>query len=528
LVSDSSLIYGGGDCNFTRSAMTTSEHQDQRTIEVRSPADGRTVGTVPDEGLDRVTAVATALRAAQPEWEDLGPDGRKRVMLRWADWFLDNERRLGELVQAESGKAWVDASLEPTMSVELINHYAKHAKRYLSVRDVRRHGPIGLTKRLEVRYRPYPLVGIITPWNGPIGAPMLDTAAALMAGAAVLTKPSEITPLAWREAVRGFVDEVAGPPVLACVTGGGGAGAAVVDEVDMVMFTGSTRTGRAIAQRCAGRLIPCSLELGGKDPMIVLADADIDRAVQAAVWGGMFNSGQACVSVERVYVEAPAYDEFVAKATAAVQAVRQGTDAPGAFEFEVGAMATSAQLEVVERHVRDAVDRGARVTVGGHRCGSGNYFEPTVLVNVDHSMLCMREETFGPTLPIMKVADEVEAVRLANDSHYGLSASVFAGDVERARRVSARLEVGAVNLNNALVNLFHFNLPQGGWKQSGLGSRFGGEAGLLKFCRAQAVVSDRVTLPEPYWFPTSTKKGKMIARGARFMGANDWRRRLGR
>jgi acyl-CoA reductase-like NAD-dependent aldehyde dehydrogenase len=527
-MSDSSLIFGAGDCNLTRNSMTTSEHQVQRTIEVRSPADGRSIGSVPDEGPAQVRAVAATLRAAQPEWEDLGPDGRKRVLLRWANWFLDNERRLGELVQAESGKAWVDAALEPTLSVDLINHYGRHARKYLSPRKVRRHSLIGLTKRLEVRYRPYPLVGIITPWNGPIGAPILDTVAALMSGAALLTKPSEVTPLAWREAVRGFVEDVSGPQVLACVTGGAAAGSAVVDEVDMVMFTGSTRTGRGIAQRCAERLIPCSLELGGKDPMIVLADANIDRAVQAAVWGAMFNSGQACVSVERVYVEAPAYDEFVAKATAAVRAIRQGTDTPGAFEFEVGAMATPAQLELVERHVRDAVEHGARITVGGHRWESGNYFEPTVLVDVDHSMICMREETFGPTLPIMKVADEAEAVELANDSDYGLSASVFAGDLKRARRVSARLEVGAVNLNNALVNLFHFNLPQGGWKQSGLGSRFGGAAGLLKFCRTQAVVSDRLSTKELYWFPTSARRGQMIARAARFMGAHDWRRRLGR
>jgi acyl-CoA reductase-like NAD-dependent aldehyde dehydrogenase len=312
------------------------------------------------------------------------------------------------------------------------------------------------------------------------------------------------------------------------VTGGGETGSAVVDEVDMLMFTGSSRTGRAVAQRCAERLIPCSLELGGKDPMIVLADADVDRAVQAAVWAAMFNSGQACVSIERVYVEAPIYEDFVEKATEAVRAIRQGTDAPEMFEFEIGAMATAAQLEIVERHVQDALDRGARITTGGHRRQPGYYFEPTVLIDVDHSMACMREETFGPTLPIMKVANEAEAIKLANDSPYGLSASVFSGDLARARSVATQLEAGAVNLNNAMVNLFHFNLPQGGWKQSGLGSRFGGEAGMLKFCRAQAVVSDRVSLPEPYWFPMSKRKGQIIARAARFMGANDWHRRLGR
>lgn len=496
-------------------------------IVVRSPADGRVVGEVPNLGPVEVGVAAKELRAAQPDWEGLGPEGRGVVLRRWADWFLDSDQHLGELIQAESGKAWGDASLEPTMAVEILNYYAKHGPSFLAPRKVRPHGPIGVTKRLLVRHRPHPLVGVITPWNGPIGAPMLDVVAALMAGAAVLSKPSEVTPLAWAEAVRGF-HAVGGPPVLACITGDGSAGAAVVDEVDMVMFTGSTRTGRAIAQRCATRLIPCSLELGGKDAMVVLADADIDRAVEAATWAGMFNSGQACVSVERVYVEAPVHDEFVAKLTAAVAALRQGTDAPGAFAADVGAMATPAQLELVEQHVRDAVDNGARVTTGGHRGPTGLYFDPTVLVDVDHSMLCMREETFGPTLPVMRVADEDEAVRLANDSPYGLSASVWTGDAERALRVSARIEAGAVNLNNALVNLFQFAIPQGGWKQSGIGSRFGGAAGVLKFCRTQAVVADRVTMREPYWLPNSPRKGRLIARGARLLGANDWRRKLRR
>lgn len=495
---------------------------------MRSPATGRVVGSVADLDAAEVQAMAKELRDAQPEWEDLGPAGRAKVLLRWADWFLDHERDLGELLQAESGKSWADASLEPTMAVEIVNHYARRAAGYLAERRVRPHGPIGMTKRLRVRHRPFPLVGLITPWNGPIGAPMLDCAAALMAGAAVLSKPSEVVPLAWAEAVRGFREDVGGPPVLACATGGPVAGAAVVDAADMVMFTGSTRTGRAVAARCAERLVPCSLELGGKDPMVVLADADLDRAVAAATWGGLFNSGQACVSVERIYVEAPSYDRFVEQLTASVAQVRQGTDRPGAFSAEIGAMATAAQLAVVEAHVADAVAKGARITVGGHRRSDGLYFEPTVLADVDHTMLCMREETFGPTLPVMCVRDEEEAVALANDSPYGLSASVWSSDPARAEGVGRRLEVGAVNVNNVLVNLFQFAVPQGGWKQSGLGARFGGAAGLLKFCRPQAVVEDRVTMREPYWFPVSPRKGRLVARGGRLLAANDWRRRLGR
>jgi acyl-CoA reductase-like NAD-dependent aldehyde dehydrogenase len=296
----------------------------------------------------------------------------------------------------------------------------------------------------------------------------------------------------------------------------------------MIMFTGSTRTGRAIATRAAERLIPCSLELGGKDAMIVLADADLDRAASAAAWGGMMNAGQLCISVERVYVEAPVYDEFVARVTDKIAALRQGTDEPGAFACDVGAMATAAQLEIVERHVRDALEKGAKVTTGGHRRASGLYFEPTVLRDVDHTMACMREETFGPTLPVMRVENEAEAIRLANDSSYGLSASVWSRDAARAQRVAARLEAGAVNVNNVLMNLFQFTLPQGGWKQSGIGTRLGGAGGLLKYCRPQALVEERIPLPsEPFWFPVSPRKNKLIARASRLSGANDWRRKLG-
>ena len=498
------------------------------SLTIRSPATGEVVGVAPVTPVEKVQFEAGRLREAQSDWEQRGPEARATVMRRWGEWFMDNERRLGELVQAESGKAWSDAALEPALAVGLIKHYARHAAAYLAPQRVRPHDLVGVTKRLELRYRPYPLVGLITPWNGPIGAPMLDCVAALMAGAAVLSKPSEVTPLAWLEAVRGFREDVGGPPVLTCVIGDGQIGSAVVDAVDMVMFTGSTKTGRAVAVRCAERLIPCSLELGGKDPMIVLSDADIDRAVRAAVWGAMLNSGQTCVSVERVYVEAPVYDEFVRKATEAVRALRQGTDRPGEFAVEVGAMATAAQADIVERHVADAIARGARVTVGGSRAKEGLYFEPTVLADVDHSMLCMCQETFGPTLPIARVADEDEAVALANDTPYGLSASVFSGNPQRARRIADRIEAGSVNLNNTIVNLFHYNLPQSGWKQSGIGSRFGGPMGLLKFCRPQSRVSERFDLPEPYWYPVSRAKGAAIIRATRLLNATGWRRRLKR
>ncbi|MFE3001613.1 aldehyde dehydrogenase family protein [Nocardia sp. NPDC059246] len=498
-------------------------------FEVRNPADGSVVGRLPDMTPTEVADLAARLRSAQPEWEALGPKRRARHLLDWLDWLMDNDQRILGLVQQESGKSWGDASIETMVAVEVINYYAKHGAQFLADQTRRPHGPASLTKRLEVFHRPYQLVGVITPWNYPLGMPMMDVPPALMSGAAVLTKPSEVTPLAWAEMVRGWNEEIGAPPVLGCATGLGSTGAAVVDEVDMIQFTGSVRTGRAIGIRAAERLIPASLELGGKDAMIVLSDADLDRAVKGAVWGGLFNAGQSCVAIERVYVEAPVYDEFLAKLTTEVGKLRQGSDPQGAFEADLGAMATEAQLEIVERHVDDALAKGAKALTGGKRADEGLFYPPTILVDVDHTMECMTEETFGPTLPVMKVADEEEAIRLANDSRYGLAGSVWTGSPERGQRVGRRLDTGGVCVNNAMVHVFQFPLPMGGWKQSGLGHRFGGPDAVLKYCRTQAFVSERVkTKTELHWYPYTTAKGRLTDRMIRLLGMHDWKRRLGK
>ena len=234
------------------------------TIDVHNPADGRLVATVPEVGAAEVEAMAKRLRDAQPAWEALGPDGRAVHLRNWLNWFLDNERPLGIIVQQETGKSWADASLEPLVAVDIINYYAKHAREFLSPRQVKPHSLAQMSKKLSVVYRPYQLVGLISPWNGPIANPILDVIGALAAGASVLSKPSEVTPLSWAECVRGWNEDIAAPPVLGNVIGAAATGAAVVDVVDMVMFTGSARTGRKIAARCGERLIPCSLELGGK------------------------------------------------------------------------------------------------------------------------------------------------------------------------------------------------------------------------------------------------------------------------
>ncbi|OBJ37249.1 aldehyde dehydrogenase [Mycolicibacterium mucogenicum] len=494
-------------------------------ITVCSPADGRVIDSVPVMDAEAVAAVIGELRVAQVGWADLSPRARAAHLLKYRDWLLDNEFRLAEMLQRETGKPWAEANLEIPYVVDAINFYARTAPGLLADRTPPRHGLIAATKRQLVVQRPYPVVGVITPWNFPLGLSLLDAVPALLAGAAVVVKPSEFTPLTVAAAVDGW-KAVGAPRVLECVTGAGVTGAAVVDNVDYIQFTGSTRTGRAIAHAAAERLIPCGLELGGKDAMIVLDDADVARAANAAVWGGMANSGQMCTSVERVYVEAGVYDEFVALVLEKLNALRVGED-DQQFRYDVGPLATAAQLTIVQHHVDDAVARGATVLTGGARVESTGFFQPTLLVDVDHTMLCMQRETFGPTLPVMKVRDEDEAVQLANDSDYGLSATVFCGNRTRAERVARRLDAGAVNINDVFGNLFTLSLPQGGWKQSGLGRRNGADA-VLKYSRPQAIVSARVQPDSEFiWYPYTAIRGAIVHRVGRLLGARGLLRRLG-
>jgi acyl-CoA reductase-like NAD-dependent aldehyde dehydrogenase len=510
-----------GTSNGSNGAIGASD-----SIEVVNPATGDTVATVAIDSPAGVAEKVARVRANQPEWEALGIDGRYRWLGRLRDWLLDNQERVLDTMQAETGKVRADASNEPAYLADLINFYGSKASKFIGEEAVRPHTALLAAKKLRIQYRPYPVVGIISPWNFPLVLALGDAIPALQAGAAVVVKPSEFTPLGLAEVAQAWKREIGGPDVFECVQGVGETGGALVDAVDFVQFTGSDRTGRKVMARAAETLTPVSLELGGKDPMIVLADADIDRAANAAAWGGMMNSGQICMSVERIYVEDPVYDEFVAKLTAEVGRLRQGADDRRVGK-DVGAMTSPNQTAIVEDHVGDALASGARVLTGGKRVdGPGDYFEPTVLVDVDHSMKVMRDETFGPVVGVMKVRDSEEALRLANDSRYGLSGSVF-GEKERAERVARRVECGAVNVNDVLVNYFAMDVPMGGWKQSGIGYRHG-EPGIKKYCRTESVVITRFGgKREPGWYPYTRSRRGLIARVARAFTARDWRRRLG-
>jgi acyl-CoA reductase-like NAD-dependent aldehyde dehydrogenase len=289
-------------------------------------------------------------------------------------------------------------------------------------------------------------------------------------------------------------------------------GSELVDLVDMVMFTGSTEVGKQIMERAAKTLTPVSLELGGKDPMIVLKDADLERATNAALFWSMQNTGQTCISVERVYVEEPIYEEFTQKVAEKAKALRQGV--PGGFgSVDVGSFINPPQADIVEEHVNDAVKKGAKVLAGGNRgTGAGTFYEPTVLRDVDHTMEIMTEETFGPTLPIMKVSDADEAIRLANDTPYGLQASVYTKDLAKGEAVAKQIEAGAVVVNDSNANYLALEAPMGGWKTSGLGVRHGAE-GIRKYCRRQTILITRFAMKKDlYMFPYKAGTSKFLVR----------------
>jgi acyl-CoA reductase-like NAD-dependent aldehyde dehydrogenase len=484
------------------------------TIAVENPATGALLSTIPILGAAELAQLAATAREAQPQWAAIGFEGRGRVMRRAQKWIIDNAERVLDTVVSETGKTYEDAQLADLGYTSVaLGFWAKQAGRYLADERVPSwNNPLAVGKKLVVRYEPHGLVGVIGPWNYPIVNAFGDCIPALMAGNTVILKPSEVTPLS--SLLMAEMLRECGLPegVFAVATGDGSTGQALIAQVDCVMFTGSTRTGTAVMKAAAERLVPCYLELGGKDPMVVCADADVERAANAASFYSMNNAGQVCISVERCYVEEPVYDEFVAKVTETVRGLRQGVSTePGSVD--VGAVIFPPQLDIVEAHVQDAVDKGARVLTGGHgHAEHGRFYEPTVLVDVDHTMKIMREETFGPTLPIMKVASAEEGIRLANDSDYGLQASVWTKDLERGEQLARRIQAGSVCVNDVQTNYMALNLPMGGWKSSGIGTRHGAN-GIRKYCKTQSVLVTRFgPKRDPWMFPYKRRSTLLLRR----------------
>lgn len=492
-------------------------------IQVENPATGEVVSQVPDLDREAVAALAARGRAAQPRWEAMGYQGRAHVLRRMQRWIIDHADEVADTISAETGKAYEDALLaEVNYGAAAFGFWAKNAPKYLADERLRSSQLLVKGKRMLVRHRPMGLIGVIGPWNYPLTNSFGDCIPALAAGNSVILKPSEVTPMTSLLLAGGLQECGLPKDVFSVATGRGDTGAALVDQVDMIMFTGSTTTGRKVAVQAANRLIPASLELGGKDPMIVLADADIERAANHAAYYSMLNCGQTCISIERAYVEAPVYQEFVDLVTEKVKALRQGVpNGPGSID--VGSLTFPAQVDIVRSQVADAVERGATILTGGATGpDTGYWYEPTILVDVNHEMSIMRDETFGPTLPIMKVADADEAVRLANDSEYGLCAAVFSKDLRRAQTVARRVEAGAVTINDAVVNYTALELPMGGAKPgSGLGHRHG-PGGIKKYCRQQSLLISRFHLQHDlHMHPYTAKRTGLLMRLLRILNRGE-------
>lgn len=486
----------------------------QETIEVRSPSTLDVLGHVRIASGTEVRDAVRRAREAFKVWTALGFSERKRVLIDIRKRLIARTDEALDIICRETGKPRFEAlMMEIAYCCDALTFYGKNARRFLSPQRVQPH--LLKSKKISIHYHPRGVIGIISPWNFPLVMSLGEAVPALAAGNAVIVKPSEWTPLTAQFAINLAREAftAAGLPadIIQVVNGLGETGATLVDEADMIAFTGSVRTGKLIAERAARRLCPVSLELGGKDPMIVLKDADLERASSAAVWGAFMNSGQVCISVERVYVENSVADEFTRRVVEKTRKLRQGIE--GAQQIDVGAIVFPRQLETIEEHVKDAVARGARVLTGGKRRDElgGRFYEPTVLTDVDHSMSIMTDETFGPVLPIMKVRDSDEALRLANDSRYGLNASVWTSQKSNGERLAAEVEAGSVCVNDVITGFAVTDASFGGMKESGNGRRHGAP-GIRRFAVEQTIVTDRFGMKrDPIWFPY-TAKGERVAK----------------
>ncbi|MBI5595267.1 MAG: aldehyde dehydrogenase family protein [Elusimicrobia bacterium] len=465
--------------------------------------------------LAQVGERAERARAAQAAWLRYTLTQRVRAV-RGLWQFLQRDRaRLIEVIREETGKPVAEVeAMEVDAAGLILRHFTRRVHRLLQ--DQAASMPwLLLNKRAYVRYVPRGVIGLVTPWNMPFLIPFGDMVPALLAGNAVLLKPSEWTTrtaLYLEDRVRAsglFPDGL-----VQVIVGDGALGAEVVRNSDMVLFTGSTATGRKVAEAAASRLVPCVLELGGKHTMVVAKDAALERAVKAAVWGRFANSGQICVGVERVLVHEDVYPEFCARIEEQVRALRPGP--AGAYEQDLGRLIYPHQLPVIEAHLADARERGARV-VGGEVDRPGQRVSPALVFDAKPEMKVMTEETFGPVLAVMPVRRVEEALVLANAGRQGLAASVWTTDLERGAEWASLIEAGLVSVNDVLIHYAACSLPFGGVKDSGLGRRHG-DQGLRMFCQEQSVVIHEwpSNTPDLWWFPYSRLKSRLLSLLARF------------
>lgn len=461
-----------------------------------------------------IADVVARARAAQSAWFELGFDERAALLDRACRAMLARYEESARLIEDEGGKirpfALITEAIGP---LDALKGWIKVARPYLRSRRLPIN-PLAMPgKRGRVDLIPRGVIGIIAPWNYPIGSYFKPLLPALLCGNAVVVKPSEYAPRsgAWFMSV---LNEHLPAGVVNCVQGGPDVGKAIIDGgIDSLVFTGSVRSGKAVVKHAAEHMIPCSIELGGKDAAIVLADCDLERTVAGMIGGGLLNAGQDCGAIERVYVVDAIADRFVETLTRAVSRLRvPGPNDPPECA-ELSPICNAAQLRVVESHVKDAVERGAKVLCGGKATGHGLWFEPAVLDRCDHTMSVINDETFGPVIAVVRVKDEEEALRLANDSRYGLNASIWTRNIAHARTLANRLQVGSVFINNHGFTGAVTSAPWTGVKESGFGVA-NSEFSLHTFVRPRPVIVDGSKKPDIWWAPADALLTEIAERAA--------------
>jgi len=452
-----------------------------------SPLDGSLIGSLPQASPNDVDSACDIARAAQHSWKTRSFLERKAIMMRFHDLVLEHQATLLDIVQWETGKSRASAFDEVADIALTARYYANSAEGHL--RPEKRQGALPFVTSTRVHFQPKGVVGMITPWNYPLTLPLSDAIPALMAGNGIVLKPDAQTPFSALSALL-LLYQAGLPEGLFQVVIGDGPdlGSAIIENADFVMFTGSTATGKIVSEQAARRLIGFSAELGGKNPMIVLDDAPLERALQAAINASFSNAGQLCMSIERLYVHEGIYDRFVPRFIAEVKKLRLGSAFD--FSYEVGALISAEHLEKIQAHVTDALERGATLLTGGkHRPDIAPYaFEPTLLTDVNEDMMLCRAETFGPVVAIYKVDSDEHAIALANDTSYGLNASVW-GSKTRSESVAVQIQAGSVNVNEGFTASWaSTDAPMGGFKESGVGRRHGRE-GIQNYTDVQTIAT---------------------------------------
>ena len=460
-----------------------------RTIAVKNPRTGQADFEIQALDADEISVIAANARTAQTGWHNLGLDGRCQAILRFADILETNQEDVSKAVEIDTGRRRT-AEMEVVGVIGNIRAWCQLAPALMPEGNWIQ-GRSKPNFKHQNEWDPYGLVGVISPWNFPMTLSFIDAVPALLAGACVIIKPSEVTPR-FAEMLKPLIKQAELDDILTFIQGDGVTGAALVGDVDNICFTGSVATGRKVAMKAAENLIPANLELGGKDPLIITESADLDLAADLALRASVLATGQACQSIERVYVPSSIYDAFTALLAMKAKAV--SLNWPEINQGHIGPFIFDRQAEIVGAQIKDAVEKGAKVLSGGEilRHGGGFWLEPTVVSNVNHTMDIMRKETFGPVIPIMAYDNIDQAVDLANDTDYGLSAGVFAGSIDEAKGIGSRLNAGAISLMDAALTGQYFEAGKQAFKNSGLGPSRMGASGFLRFFRQKAYIANTV------------------------------------